>query len=228
MSEVSRSSRLTLRRLLLPVLLIGAAGGCPSWFGHLPPRELYRLSLPDSSAVGAPVNATDGSTPPLTGTLAVTEYATPGIYGDPAIVFRINDNEYGSYSSSNRDREWAVPLGDQLGVLTERVLARTPLTTARAVFDPPSRRAQTYIWRGTVREFEEVDRGTEVHAAVRIDLRIVRAEDDSILWSGTSRLERPASGTSMAAIVQTLSALADEVVADLATRARRELSTRRP
>jgi hypothetical protein len=108
------------------------------------------------------------------------------------------------------------------------VLARVPLTAERAVFDPPSRRAQTYIWRATVREFEEVDRGSEVRAAVRIDVRIARAEDDSIVWSGSSRLERAAQNSSMSGIVQTLSALADEVVVDLATRARRELAARRP
>jgi ABC-type uncharacterized transport system auxiliary subunit len=213
-----------LRRLFLAALLVIVAAGCPIRIGKLPARELYRISLPDLSDTAATIRGTDGSAAPLAGTLGIAQYATPGIYGDPQIVFRINDTEYGSYSS----REWAVPLGDQLGVLTERVLAQTPLTAERAVFDPPSRRAQTYIWRGTVREFEEVDRGTEVHAAVRIDLRIVRAEDDSILWSGTSRLERPATGTSMAAIVQTLSALADEVVAELATRARRDLAPRVP
>ena len=79
-----------------------------------------------------------------------------------------------------------------------------------------------------MREFEEVDRGSEVRAAVRIDLRIVRAEDDSILWSGSSRIERAAQSPNMSGIVQTLSALADEVVTDLATRARRDLSAGRP
>ncbi|MFL5562580.1 MAG: ABC-type transport auxiliary lipoprotein family protein [Gemmatimonadaceae bacterium] len=218
-----------MRGLLFPAACVLFVGACWPFRGHIPARELYRLTLPDTSTFSAvTVNATDGEAPPLPGTLAITEYATPGIYGDPSIVFRVNDNQYGSYSSSNHDREWAVPLGDQLGVLTERVLARVPLTAEHAVFDPPSRRSQTYIWRGTVREFEEVDRGNEVHAAVRIDLRIVRAEDDSILWSGSSRLERRAQSTSMSGIVQTLSALASEVVTDLATRARRDLSTRKP
>jgi ABC-type uncharacterized transport system auxiliary subunit len=217
-------SGLTFRGLLLPALLVVVAAGCPIRIGKLPAREMYRITLPGPGDSAMAITATDGAPPPLAGTLGIAEYTTPGIYGDPQIVFRINDTEYGSYSS----REWAVPLGDQLGVLTERVLAHTPLTAEHAVFDPPSRRAQTYIWRGTVREFEEVDRGTEVHAAVRIDLRIVRAEDDSILWSGTSRLERPAQGTNMSGIVQTLSALADEVIADLATRARRDLALRVP
>lgn len=219
-----RTSGLTLTRRLLPAILALAAAGCPFHIGKLPARELYRLTLPDSGGSGGVVTATDGSAPPLAGTLGIAEYVTPGVYGDPLIVFRINDTEYGSYPS----REWAVPLGDQLGVVTERVLARVPLTSERAVFDPPSRRAQTYIWRATVREFEEVDRGSEVRAAVRIDLRIVRAADDSILWSGSSRLERAARSGDMPGIVQTLSALADEVVTDLATRARQELSARRP
>ena len=79
-----------------------------------------------------------------------------------------------------------------------------------------------------MREFEEVDRGSEVRAAVRLDVRIVRAEDDSIVWSGSSRIERTAQSPNMSGIVQTLSVLADEVVTDLATRARREIAARRP
>lgn len=221
----ARTSGLTVAAgwRLLPLLLLVAVG---CWrIGKLPPRELYRITLPESpDSSASAVVATDGVAPPLPGTLGIGEYVTPGVYGDPQIVFRIGDTEYGSYPS----REWAVPLGDQLGVLTERVLARVPLTAERAVFDPPSRRAQTYIWRGTVREFEEVNRGQEVLAAVRIDLRIVRAEDDSILWSGSSRIERAVPTPNMSGIVQTLSVLADEVVTDLATHARRELSTRRP
>lgn len=201
------------------VLLLGVH--CP----RIPPRLMYRITLPPALASdSATTSGRDGRPPALTGTLGIAQYATPGIYGDPLIVFRVNDTEYGSYPS----REWAVPLGDQLGVLTERVLARVPLTSERAIFDPPSRRAQTFIWRATVREFEEVDRERNVLAAVRIDARIVRAADDSIVWSGSSRLERAAEPPNMPGIVQTLSTLADEVLTDLATRARRELSARRP
>jgi ABC-type uncharacterized transport system auxiliary subunit len=225
MSDRSRrTSGLTVWGGRSLVALLAVLAAC-HWPGTLPPRELYRIALPDPGSEDAPaVTATDGAPPPLAGTLGIAEYVTPGVYGDPQIVYRIGDTEYGSYSS----REWAVPLADQLGVLTERVLTRVPLTAERAVFDPPSRRAQTYIWRGTVREFEEVNRGRQVLAAVRIDLRIVRAEDDSIVWSGTSRRERAAQSANMSGIVETLSALADEVLTDLAMRARQELSTRRP
>ena len=215
----SFASGLTFRTLLTLISTSALLGvHCP----RLPPRELYRIVLP---AAFDSASTTDSSVvAALPGTIGIAQYATPGIYGDPAIVYRLNDTEYNAYAT----REWALPLGDQLGVVTERVLSRTPLTRERAVYDPPSRRSQTYIWRGTVREFEEVDRGSEVLAAVRIDVRIARAEDDSIVWSGTSRLERAAQPSNMSGIVQTLSALADEVVTDLATRARRDLSTRKP
>ncbi|HEX2778413.1 MAG TPA: ABC-type transport auxiliary lipoprotein family protein [Gemmatimonadaceae bacterium] len=214
------SLRLTLR--LLPLI---AALGCPLLGRNPPPRELYRLALPEALKIDSTrPAAVDGGNYPLDGTLAITQYVAPGIYGDPGIVFRIDDTQYGSYPN----REWAVPIGEQMGMLTERVLARMPLTAERAVFDPPSQRSQTYIWRATIREFEEVDRGSRVFAAVRIDARIVRASDDSILWSGTSHIERGARSSSMPGIVQTLSDLAAEAVTDLVTRARAELKGRRP
>lgn len=218
-SRRSAPSGLTLRALLMLVTIPVLLGvHCPK----LPPRELYRIVLPDTLDPSGAVDS--AAMPALPGTLGIAQYATPGIYGDPGIVYRLNDTEYNAYTT----REWALPLGDQLGVLTERVLSRAPLTRERAVYDPPSRRSQTYIWRGTVREFEEVDRGSQVLAAVRIDVRIARAEDDSIVWSGSSRLERPAQSNKMPGIVQTLSALASEVVSDLATRARHDLSNRTP
>ena len=219
-----RLVRLTLLRMAAIAPLVGLMGSTCFHIVPLPAREMYRISLPELVEGDTAVRATDGTPPALPGTLGIAQYATPGIYGDPLIVYRLNDTEYNAYPN----REWAVPLSDQLGVLTERVLSRVPLTAERAVFDPPSRRAQTYIWRATVREFEEVDRGSEVRAAVRIDVRIARAEDDSIVWSGSSRLERAAQNSSMSGIVQTLSVLADEVVVDLASRARRELAARRP
>jgi ABC-type uncharacterized transport system auxiliary subunit len=200
--------------LAAPLFGIAAlVSGCP-FTGRVPAREMYRLSLPDTGAGRGAAAA------PLKGTLAILSYAAPGVYGEPGVVFRIGESEYGAYPN----REWAVPLGEQLGVLTERVLTRNPLSTEPAVFDPPSKRSQTYMWRATIREFDEVDRGKQVFAAVRVDARLVRADDDSVLWSGTASAEREVPTPNMSGIVQTLSALAEQVVAELVDRAKRDLT----
>ena len=177
--------------------------------GTLPARELYRLALPDSLAPGVPAAPTDAA--PLPGTLAIATWRAPGLYGAPGIVYRVDDTQYGTYPS----REWAIPLGDQLGVFTSALLRRAPLTRGGALYDPPNARAQAYVWRGTIREFEEVDRDRAVFAAVRLDALLARASDDSVVWQGSVRLERPVADPTMANIVAALSALAIEGIARL-------------
>jgi ABC-type uncharacterized transport system auxiliary subunit len=176
--------------------------------GTLPPREYYRLSIPDSASV----TPRDSAAATLrSGTLGIAPYVTPGIYAETGIAYRIGESEYGTYPS----REWAIPLSQMLGVLTEGVLRRAPLTATPALFDPPSLRTQTYVWRGTVREFEEVDRGKSVSAVVRIDATLVRTADDSVVWTGSARREGPVPAPTMAAVVRTLSSLATDAVASL-------------
>lgn len=185
--------------------------------GTLPARQFFRLAISDSAIAGAlPARGGTavGAAIPA-GTLAIAPYVTPGIYADAAIAYRIGETEYGSYPS----REWAIPLSQMLGVLTEGVLARAPLTPAAAIFNPPSLRSHTYVWRGTVREFDEVDRGRTVSAAVRIDASLVRTADDSVVWSGSARREAPVANPTMDAIVRSLSALATESVASLVSEA---------
>lgn len=184
----------------------------------LPAREMYRLRLADSSAI--PAVPANGGTFPIDGSLAIAPYETPGLYGERGIVFRVGQTSYGAYPS----REWAVPLAEMLGSLTESVLERNPISREQAVYDPPSRRSHTYIWRGTVREFEEVDIGTTVNVAVRLDVKLVRSADDSLIWSGSARLERPVSQPTMDNIVGTLSDAAIEVIARLSREAVQELS----
>ena len=201
-------------RGLVAAYICGAAVACVK-IGTLPALEHYALLIPraddDTPAV------TGGAV--LDGTLAIAPYETPGIYGDGGIVFRIDDTQLHAYPS----RSWSQPLGDMLGMVTEAVISPRPLTVGEAIFDPPSRRSATYIWQGRVREFEEVDRGTRVFAAVALDARIVRAAGDSVLWTGSARVERPVDQPTMPAIVRTLSDLTAEVIAQLADSARAAL-----
>ena len=103
-------------------------------------------------------------------------------------------------------------LGEMLGRRTADLVQERPLLRGGALFDPPTRRTFTHMWRGTVREFEEIDRGNDVFIAVNLEASLVRVEDDSILWSGAARVERAIPEGTMEGIVAGLSAATDEVV----------------
>lgn len=184
--------------------------------GKLPPREFYRLHLPEPTDSIAGVEH-DGTAPTLpAGAVAITPYVAPGLYGDGNIVYRVDETQYGTYPN----REWAVPVPTMLGMLTEDLFRSRPLTRDPAVFDPPSPHAYAYVWRGYVRELEELDRGKQVFAVVRFDARLIRARDDSVLWSGSARLERVVPEGTMPAIVAMLSQLSTEVISQLQESAR--------
>jgi uncharacterized lipoprotein YmbA len=213
---ISRSARAALGAALVVVAALPAA--CIR--GTIPSRELYRLAL--APADSAPVLPVPAPSPRLVGTLGISPYITAGIYAEPAIAYRIGDSEYGTYPS----REWALPLSQMLGVLTEEVLRRRPLTAGPAIYNPPSLRSQTYLWRGRVRRFEEVNRGKVVSASVSVDASILRTADDSVVWSGSASRERLVSGSTMTDVVRTLSDLATETVSELVLQADQGLQQR--
>ena len=192
------------------------AAGC--FNGRLPPRELYRLTLPDTSLRETLVSERRGTLFP--GSFAIAPYQAPGVYGDRNLVYRVGDTEYGVYPS----REWALPVSAMLGMITEDVLRRSPVSSGGALYDPPSYRTQDFVWKGVVRELEEVDRGRAVFAAVRLEVRLVRASDDSLMWTGTARLERGVTNPTMPRIVAALSSLAAEAIESLADQAHAALT----
>lgn len=176
--------------------------------GTLPPRELYRLSVPDSLvSAGRPTGA-----PPLTGSIAIARYDTPGIYASGALVYRVGSTSYGAYPS----REWAIPLGEMLGSITEGIIRERALTSGRVAFEPASGRNEQYEWRGKVREFDEVDAPASVTTSVWIVAELVRVADDSIVWSGSARETEPIAQTrSIDAVVSGLSAAAARAIVRL-------------
>ena len=195
--HVRQARRLAARATALAyaVALLGSAA-CIR--GKLPPREFYRLSVPDSLvSVGRPSGA-----PPLTGSIAIARYDTPGIYASGSLVYRVGPTSYGAYPS----REWAIPLGEMLGSITEGIIRERSLTSGRVAFEPASARREQYEWRGTVREFDEVDAPSSVTASVWVAAQLVRVADDSIVWSGSARQMEPIAQTrSIDAVVSGLS-----------------------
>jgi ABC-type uncharacterized transport system auxiliary subunit len=147
--------------------------------------------------------------------LAVEPYATTGIYADPQIVYRVGEESYGAYP----DREWALPLGTMLADATVETLRRTPTLGVQVTDDRVSGSHQL-VWRGVVQQFEEVNRGDSVAAAVRLDVALVRTPGDSIVWQGTVGLERPVPKPTMAAIVDALSQLSANAIRQLVGEAR--------
>lgn len=206
---------ISARRLILLLLL---ASGCVH--GKIPPLEQYRLRVPDTAIASLGPSDGDGHEVRPTGDLAIVPYLAPGLYGSRGIVFRIGENQYGSYPN----REWAVPVSTMLGMITEDLMRARRVTSGPAIFDPPSPHSYTYIWRGVVRELEEVDRASEVYAAVRLDARLVRARDDSIMWVGSARLERKVPSPTMPSIVDALSRLTTEAILQLVDGARATLA----
>jgi ABC-type uncharacterized transport system auxiliary subunit len=184
------------------IILLGAC-----FRGSLPPRQFYRLTAPETVA-------SVGATPPaLVGSLSIRRYETPGIYASGNLVYRVGSATYGEYPS----REWAIPLGEMLGALSEGVIARRGLTSGRVVYDPAASERQQFEWRGVVREFDEVDAPSAVSASVVLDAKLVRVADDSVIWSGSARETIPvADSRNMDAVVNGLSLAAARVIARLA------------
>lgn len=180
-----------------------APGAC--FRSKLPPLEQYRLAPTPAADMRA-----SSATGPLDGSVAVSRFLTPGVYGGDQIVYRIDETGYGSYPN----REWALPLGEMLGMLAEETMRIDPLGSA-AVYDPASRRQFAYQWQGSVRQFEEVNRDDRVFVSVHLEARLLRTADDSILWIGDRSEELPVPRPSMTNIVDSLSAAARHVMRDL-------------
>lgn len=199
-------------RLIAVIVLAGAQPAC--FGGAVSMPELYRLTPVERPA--SPEGSTN-STALTAGSIAISEYHAPGVYGGHGIVYSVEGAGYGVYPN----REWAIPLSEMLGVLTENILARHPILDGPSVYRPTSTRAFTYEWRGSVREFAEVIRGKTVYAVVHLEVSLVRTADDVVLWTSSRRMERavPGAGKKMPDIVATLSDLAHNVVMELSAEA---------
>ena len=194
------------------VVAVGAfllSGSSACFRSKLPPLEQYRLAPAPTSP---PATDAEG---PLPGSVAVSRFLTPGVYGGDQIVYRIDDTGYGSYPN----REWALPLGEMLGMLAEETIRVDPIGTT-AVYSPPSKRQFAYEWQGAVRQFEEVNRADRVSVSVHLEARLMRTVDDSIIWIGERSAELPVPQPSMTNIVDSLSAAARQVMRELVSDAK--------
>lgn len=205
MNSVFKSMWVSKRGVAIAAALALTAG-C----GHsLPPLERYRLT-PVATADTQGAHPGNGR---LAGqTIVVQPYEAAGIYADPQIVYRIDETRYGTYP----DREWAIPVSTMLADRTADILRTAPADVTVGWAAPNA----GLVWRGTVREFEEVNRGDQVFAAVRLQAMLLRGATDSVVWQGEARAERPVEQKkNMAAVVQALSSASTAVVRQLMSQA---------
>ena len=205
---MDRSGRATRRVASRVQWLVAAFVVTGCFRGKLPPREFYRLTVPHSLALTGGRSAPA----PLSGSVAIVAYATPGIYGSGSVVYRVGSSAYGVYPT----REWAIPLGEMLGAMTETVMQQRPLTSGRALFDAASPRRERYEWRGMVREFDEVDESASISAAVTVAAQLVRVADDSVVWAGAVReTQAVAESRSIESVIAALSVASSRAIARL-------------
>ena len=146
-------------RTLAGGLVAASMMGCIP--GTLPPLELYRLMPADSAVIARRLGSVGGA-PAVKGTVAVEPYATPGLYGEPQIVYRLGEARYGTYPS----REWAIPLSSMLATRTAEALRAASFASGSVTTEPSRRGAHEFVWRGGVRPFEEGNRNRQVLAEV--------------------------------------------------------------
>jgi uncharacterized lipoprotein YmbA len=197
-------------RTLTSLAAVAASAACVS--GKVAPRELWRLDPPAVESGDGGVTQASGTAPLAGAPLEIALYETPGLYGDHAIAYRVDESRYGTY----RTRDWAMPLGQMLSARTAALLRHQQVAPIVLESDAPSPTRTGWRWEGTVREFEEVDRKSGVSVAVALDVVLRRAENDSVVWRGARKLERPVESPSMTNVVAALSATSDSVITALA------------
>jgi ABC-type uncharacterized transport system auxiliary subunit len=204
-----------IRSNLRSVFCLAYAASLAACAGTSATVERYRL---------APVSTRDPGTPPDADApvIAIEPYATMGIYADPQIVYRLEETTYGAYPN----REWAIPLGTMLADATVETMRAIPNLGAR-VTDERTAGSHQLVWRGVVQQFEEVNRGKKVGAAIRLDAALVRTPGDSVIWQGTAASERPVADPTMTAIVRTLSELSSTAIHQLVMQARTAVQAER-
>jgi uncharacterized lipoprotein YmbA len=180
--------------------------------GTVPARELWRLDPPAIDSSSDSVTQSSEGAPLAGAPLEVALYSTPGLYGEQGITYRVDESRYGTY----RTRDWAMPLGEMLCARTTALLRGQHLASVVLESDASSPLRTGWRWEGTVREFDEVDRKSGVTVSVALDVVLRRAENDSVIWRGARRLERPVASPTMSNVVAELSATSDSVIVALA------------
>jgi ABC-type uncharacterized transport system auxiliary subunit len=203
----------TVRYLRWTLLAIAAAVALAACGSVRYPAH-YALEVAPAPPTAAPPQS------PL-GPLVVRELACPPYLCEGRVVYREEPHRVGFYDY----HRWAVnPRTALTGVLADRIRASS-LFESVTVAGSPAR--ATYLLRGEIERFEEVDEKTSVYAICTTSAEIVDVKTGTVSWTGTVSETVPVQRRDVASLVAGLGVaartVADRLVASMAD----ELSARR-
>lgn len=125
------------------------------------------------------------------------------------IVYFTSDNQLNLYSH----HRWAEPPNRMVQSLLIR-----ELRASNAFDDIVAYRAQKgldYVLRGNLLSMEEVDTASDIKARFRLELELVRQEDDHVVWTARHGCERSVNAKVVGAVVETMSGCVQETLGEL-------------
>lgn len=183
-------------------LLLGAAA-CLSFAGCASVNDLHLYTLGEAG----PVSSAGGdTTKPM---IRVERLAVAEPYAGRRIVYRPTANEVAFWEF----HQWAAPPGRMITLRVSERLAGSGLFRGVDSF-PYSWEDADLVLRGAVLAFEEVDRGEDWYAHVKLFLELTsRKTGRSMLWSSKIDVEKKAEKRKPEALVDALSQALDEAIA---------------
>jgi ABC-type uncharacterized transport system auxiliary subunit len=185
------------------LILFVALTACLTSVGCGTVHNIHYYSLGDASPS---ISAGSDTTKPL---VRVERLTVAEPYAGRRLVYRPTPNEIAFWEF----HQWAAPPARMITARLANRMGRSGLFRDVDCF-PYSYGEADLVLRGTVLAFEELDRGSEWYAHVKIFLELSnRRAGPSVLWSKKIEVERKALERKPKAMVNALSEALDEAIA---------------
>jgi ABC-type uncharacterized transport system auxiliary subunit len=177
------------------VLLWASCGGIPKTY-------YYTLEIP-------PPPSGTNPRPRTALVLGIERFRAPDVLRDDRIAYYESPTQMNFYQY----HRWAAEPAELFAEAIARRLRRAELFTD--VRKLPARAPVDYILRGHVLNFEEVDEAAGVKGRVALQLSLVRAKDQAVVWTGSRTAEQPAVRKGVPGVVEAMNYSSEQVLEEL-------------
>jgi len=178
-----------MRRTLMAILPVLAAGLAACGGGPLHPMHFYTLSLPS-----VPVS----SASPHAVTLLVGHISAPPMLRNDLILYHVGANQLDTYPYER----WAQPPAEMVDVRLLRALRGSG--KYQSVTDMGSSARGDYIVRGHLDGFEEADTSAGIEGRLVLEVELFDEATNRTVWSQFYSHDEPAKGREVADVVAAL------------------------